>query len=841
METASSSTEQSSSAQSNREDATKRLFKSIYEQFLKDGLRPDAACARAIEELKNRTRDVNRNETPSRAENTKPCPDVAMEDDSTETKNENKPAEKEEPKIPIEPLYSASEMINKLAEAEEKKKSHYALIGTPLEMPSTLARCFRLEGNVNEVDWDGLRRFYDSVEESGGEAELAIIKAIREFRWKMFITTSKFRPEYEAIVMTFVNPHIASPSYLEDALPELCESLTQTVPVSIENDQNCNESQLVRAFAKLNSQDLLQIVQNLQQAITIRCLEIDTSREVHRDDRIISYVRTLRYLYLAALVDPEPMLEWKANLQSNSQTSQKPDQNNGMEVDNNSSRERPEAIETGINMEQENTNQTDDERVIDELLRSNLLTQAVSGGAMADPLCKKLGVNCVDVHRPKIPYSEFVNEVINNALHVERDFINLRYPDEEEFDAEEDDPQFSFFHHPFILNTEKKTKFLFYDSREKQVILRRQAEVFGRLSLDLPYLIINVSRDNIIQDTLIQLEMVIQDDPAALQKQFMVQFDGEQGIDEGGVSKEFFTLLLAEILKPDYGMFQYNEDTGYHQFNPVQFQETEKEYLLLGMLLGLAIYNSINLEISLSTCIFKKLLGGKGEFQDLEFAHPDVYRSLTQLLEADKDTVDSMCLTFSVTLKDMFGEAVEFDLCKDGRERAVDGLNKFEFVELYSDFLLNKSIEKSFTAFRKGFFLVTQRSPLRALFRPEELETIVIGQREYDWEELQETCEYDGGFSADHASIKLFWSVFNEMDDAEKRKFLEFYTGSDKVPVGGLARLKTKIQRSGPDSDRLPTAHTCFNILLLPAYSERDKLKTKLFKAMENAKGFGMI
>ena len=133
------------------------------------------------------------------------------------------------------------------------------------------------------------------------------------------------------------------------------------------------------------------------------------------------------------------------------------------------------------------------------------------------------------------------------ALHVERDFINLRYPDEE-FDGEEDDPQFSFFHHPFILNTEKKTKFLFYDSREKQVILRRQAEVFGRLSLDLPYLIINVSRDNIIQDTLVQLEMVIQDDPAALQKQFMVQFDGEQGIDEGGVSKgQLWSLSITKM------------------------------------------------------------------------------------------------------------------------------------------------------------------------------------------------------------------------------------------------------------------------------------------------------
>ena len=49
---------------------------------------------------------------------------------------------------------------------------------------------------------------------------------------------------------------------------------------------------------------------------------------------------------------------------------------------------------------------------------------------------------------------------------------------------------------------------------------------------------------------------------------------------------------------------------------------------------------------------------------------------------------------------------------------------------------------------------MTQRSPLRALFRPEELEAIVIGQRDYDWDELQRTCTYDGGFSAAHESIK---------------------------------------------------------------------------------------
>ena len=62
-------------------------------------------------------------------------------------------------------------------------------------------------------------------------------------------------------------------------------------------------------------------------------------------------------------------------------------------------------------------------------------------------------------------------------------------------------------------------------------------------------------------------------------------------------------------------MFRFNEDTGYHQFNPIQFQETEKEYMLIGMILGLAIYNSINLDIAFPTVIFKKLLDYEGTFE----------------------------------------------------------------------------------------------------------------------------------------------------------------------------------------------------------------------------------
>lgn len=45
------------------------------------------------------------------------------------------------------------------------------------------------------------------------------------------------------------------------------------------------------------------------------------------------------------------------------------------------------------------------------------------------------------------------------------------------------------------------------------------------------------------------------ENPYDLKKQLVVEFEGEQGVDEGGVSKEFFQLVVEEIFNPDYGMF----------------------------------------------------------------------------------------------------------------------------------------------------------------------------------------------------------------------------------------------------------------------------------------------
>ena len=106
--------------------------------------------------------------------------------------------------------------------------------------------------------------------------------------------------------------------------------------------------------------------------------------------------------------------------------------------------------------------------------------------------------------------------------------------------------------------------------------------------------------------------------------------------------------------------------------------------------------------------------------------------------------------------------------------------------------------------------------------------------------------------------------MVHEFSEEQKRKLLQFTTGSDRVPVGGLSKLKLIIAKNGPDSNRfaivifkrrkkervtscfvvvfrLPTAHTCFNVLLLPDYTCKDKLKERLEKAILYAKGFGML
>jgi ubiquitin-protein ligase E3 A len=292
-----------------------------------------------------------------------------------------------------------------------------------------------------------------------------------------------------------------------------------------------------------------------------------------------------------------------------------------------------------------------------------------------------------------------------------------------------------------------------------------------------PYLKLKIRRDFLIDDALAELEMVAMTNPKDLKKQLFIEFDGEQGIDEGGVSKEFFQLIVEEIFNPDYGMFITNEETRTCWFNSFSF-ENEAQFTLIGIVLGLAIYNSVILALNFPMVVYKKLMNVTCTWRDLLDWNPHLYNSLKTMLDyQEPDFEEVFSQTFEIGYENVFSAALKHELKKDGAKIAVNQHNKLEFVELYADFILNKSIEKQFMAFKKGFQMVTDESPLQLLFRPEEIELIVCGSKKFDFDELEKSTEYEGGYTTESETIKHFWSVVHGLPMESKLKLLQFTTG----------------------------------------------------------------
>ncbi|KAF2368190.1 HECT domain [Trinorchestia longiramus] len=450
-----------------------------------------------------------------------------------------------------------------------------------------------------------------------------------------------------------------------------------------------------------------------------------------------------------------------------------------------------------------------------------------------DPLCSVLGIHPLDSRKPVVKFSEFYDEFLSEQLEVDKDYAFYKSGID----------KFSFLHHPYILTPATKALALYYDNRIRMYSERRMS-VIQTITVGqpaTPYLRLRVRRDQIINDALVELEVVAMQSPLELRKQLVVEFEGEQGIDEGGVSKEFFQLITEQLFCPDFGMFSVQPETQLVWFNPRSF-ESEAQFSLVGLVLGLAIYNNVILDLHLPPVLYKKLCGKPGTFHDLKDHNPTVYRSILSLLEYEGDDMEDVFVqNFCVGCQDVFGDVLWHDLKEDGANIMVGQHNKHEFVALYSDWLLNGMVEEQFRPFLRGFLMVTDESPLNKLFRPDELELLLCGSQQYDFSELEKSAEYDGGYSSTTPVVAWFWELVNAMTADEQMQLLQFATGSARAPVGGLAHLKLVIARHGPDTDRLPTAHTCFNVLLLPEYSSKEKLKDRLMKAIKYSQGFGML
>lgn len=226
----------------------------------------------------------------------------------------------------------------------------------------------------------------------------------------------------------------------------------------------------------------------------------------------------------------------------------------------------------------------------------------------------------------------------------------------------------------FILTPATKTLGLYYDCRIRMYSERRIDNIHTQLAgqPSNPYLKLHVRRDNLIGDALIELEMIAMGNPKDLKKQLVVEFAGEQGIDEGGVSKEFFQLIVEEIFNPDFGMFVQQDATHTVWFNSSSF-ENEAQFTLIGIVLGLAIYNNIILAVNFPMVVYRKLMGLRGSFADLQDWNPTIYNSLCEMLDYEGDDMEDVFMqTFNISYTDVFGNVMTHELKENGENVLVN-------------------------------------------------------------------------------------------------------------------------------------------------------------------------
>ncbi|KAE9985362.1 hypothetical protein BLS_008301 [Venturia inaequalis] len=452
------------------------------------------------------------------------------------------------------------------------------------------------------------------------------------------------------------------------------------------------------------------------------------------------------------------------------------------------------------------------------------------------------------VRRRLLPVDEFSFSLLDPSA--------SRIDVEEDFEAwETRAASFTFCQYRFMLTLGTKVKIMeLYCNRRRREMAQQDWFNSARMDRD-GYFRMNVRRDCVADDSLKQLRQAIGSGSGETMKKLRVKFEDEMAIDGGGPAKEWFLSLAQDLFHGDHGLFFFNPDSQYCYFNAHYYDSTEI-YELVGALFGLAVYNQTSLYAPFPPFLFKKLAAAAPIYSPKLSSEPSTWRNSWRPSIDDLAQLDPDRATF---LRNLLNEQDDFEMFWEyplfkydivevtpivpgGSDKLVTKENREDYVQAAVQFAIDTSIEKQFTAFARGFYLLCG-GPALSLFRGEELELLLRGSEDFDVDTLRAAATYDGWddlvteeeVCEEFPIVGYFWDFFASSSLATKQKILRFITGTDRLPPAGVANLAVRITRLHVDCVHLPQARTCFSQLELPDYAVGRKQFEALFlKALEH-------
>ncbi|KAM7146528.1 NEDD4-like E3 ubiquitin-protein ligase WWP2 isoform 2-T4 [Macrochelys suwanniensis] len=352
---------------------------------------------------------------------------------------------------------------------------------------------------------------------------------------------------------------------------------------------------------------------------------------------------------------------------------------------------------------------------------------------------------------------------------------------------------------------------------------------------------ISVSRQTLFEDS---FQQIMNMKPYDLRRRLYIIMRGEEGLDYGGIAREWFFLLSHEVLNPMYCLFEYAGKNNYClQINPASSINPDHltYFRFIGRFIAMALYHGKFIDTGFTLPFYKRMLNKRPTLKDLESIDPEFYNSIVWIKENSLEE----CGLELYFIQDMeiLGKVTTHELKEGGESIRVTEENKEEYIMLLTDWRFTRGVEEQTKAFLDGFNEVAPLEWLR-YFDEKELELMLCGMQEMDISDWQKNTIYRH-YTKNSKQIQWFWQVIKEMDNEKRIRLLQFVTGTCRLPVGGFAELigsngpqKFCIDKVGKET-WLPRSHTCFNRLDLPPYKSYEQLKEKLLYAIEETEGFG--
>ncbi|VDD74916.1 unnamed protein product [Mesocestoides corti] len=333
---------------------------------------------------------------------------------------------------------------------------------------------------------------------------------------------------------------------------------------------------------------------------------------------------------------------------------------------------------------------------------------------------------------------------------------------------------------------------------------------------------LSISRDGLLEESFQQIQRLPASD---LRKRLCITFLGEEGLDYGGIAREWFLRVSRDFFNPMFGLFEY---TGAHyslQINPASdvANVAHLDYFhFIGRVIGMALFHGRCIDGGFTLAFYKGILGRKACLQDLELLDLELY------FNGNYYKFDSL---------------QEDELKPGGKEIKVTEANKLEYLKLMVEWRLTRGVAEQTEAFLKGLFEVVEPSWLQ-VFDERELELLLSGMPELDVDDWKSNTVYRK-YNPTSKQIVWFWRFVRSLDKEKRARLLQFITGTCHLPLGGFAELMGSngrqlfcIEKTGTEA-WLPRSHTCFNRLDLPPYTSYAQLQEKLLLAIEETEGFG--